>query len=356
MPPISDAPILAPIVDVRLNGWLLPPDMVPDVISIEVSEDLDSLNMFALTLNIWNFAEGKLQWIDDPKLALGVPVEIHLGYRYPLPAIPLIIGEIVGIEPEFIVDAEPKMVVRGYDFRHRLMRGTETRVFSKMTDLNMLKQIAQDVGLKGNGTDFHFKHEHVLQRNQSNFDFLQGRATRFGHRLGIAKDKEGKTLEFIPVEPGSSPALTLGKKDLIEFFPRLSTMGLLRDLEVRGWDYTGNPATVIAAKVNAANAYGKAMSVVKAYGSAGARVLDQQVMGTSEAKQVALGQVNLSWMSAFTGEGLCEGNPLLKAGCTLKLEGLGEQFSGNYLVTSTTHRVTQGSGYQTQFTVRRSAP
>lgn len=353
MPPVSSAQALAPAFAVKLNGQSLPTAMAPDLMSIEVSEDLDSLNMFTLTLNIWSFIDSSLQWIDDPQLALGVPVEIRLGYHQQLPQVPLIVGEIVGLEPEFKADAAPTMVVRGYDFRHRLMRSTETRVFTKMSDLSMLKQIAQDAGLKGGNTDFLIRHDHVLQRNQSNFDFLQGRATRYGHRLGILKDKTGKTIDFVPVvNPKPRVDLTLERQDLIEFSPRLSAMGLLGEVEVRQRDHNG--AQGIISADSAVSAYGKAKGVANAYGSGKVQILDQRVVDTNEAEKVAAGQANLLGMSTFTGEGICDGNPQLQVGKTLKLEGLGTQFTGNYLVTATTHRYTRWSGYQTEFTVRRS--
>lgn len=355
MPLPTGAQSLSPQFRVKINGQRLPQAIAPDVMSIEVSEDLDALNMFTLTLNIWDLANGQLQWIDDDRFALGMPIEIRLGYHQQIPEIPLIVGEIVGIEPEFRADASPKMVVRGYDFRHRLMRSTETRVFTKMSDLSMLKQIAQDAGLKGGKKDFLIQHDHVFQRNQSNFDFLQGRATRYGHRLGILKDKMGKTIDFVPVvSPKPRVDLTLERQDLIEFSPRLSAMGLLGEVEVRQRDHSGAQGIIIS--YSTVSAYGKAKGVANAYGSGKVQILDQRVIDTNEAEKVAAGQANLSAMSTFTGEGICEGNPQLQVGKTLKLEGLGAQFSGNYLVTATTHRYTRWSGYQTEFTVRRSAP
>lgn len=355
MPLPTGAQSLSPQFRVKINGQLLPQAIAPDLMSIEVSEDLDALNMFTLTLNIWDLANGQLQWIDDDRFALGMPVEIRLGYHQQIPDIPLIVGEIVGIEPEFRADVAPKMVVRGYDFRHRLMRSTETRVFTKMSDLSMLKQIAQEAGLKGGKTDFLIRHDHVLQRNQSNFDFLQGRATRYGHRLGILKDKTGKTIDFMPVSPEPRVDLTLERQDLIEFSPRLSAMGLLGEVEVRQWNHIGFKSQLVTSYA-AAPVYEKAKEVANAYGSGKVQILDQQVADTNEAEKVAAGQASLSAMSTFTGEGLCDGNPKLQVGKILKLEGLGTQFSGNYLVTATTHRYTRWSGYQTEFTVRRSTP
>jgi hypothetical protein len=42
------------------------------------------------------------------------------------------------------------------------------------------------------------------------------------------------------------------------------------------------------------------------------------------------------------------GNPLIKAGSVLQLEGLGTQFGGLYRVTKATHTIDQ-NGYGTEF-------
>jgi phage protein D len=55
------------------------------------------------------------------------------------------------------------------------------------------------------------------------------------------------------------------------------------------------------------------------------------------------------------GEGLSIGEPKLRAGIVVKIEGLGERFSGLYYVTSTEQRFSTKKGYQTRFAVRRNA-
>ena len=43
-------------------------------------------------------------------------------------------------------------------------------------------------------------------------------------------------------------------------------------------------------------------------------------------------------------EGTCRGTPKLKAGCTVKVEGVGSRFSGTYRVTSTHARLPRQQG------------
>ena len=53
-----------------------------------------------------------------------------------------------------------------------------------------------------------------------------------------------------------------------------------------------------------------------------------------------------------TGSGSCIGDPRGKASRVIRLDGLGEEFSGLYRITSATHRFDSG-GYSTSFQVRK---
>jgi phage protein D len=54
----------------------------------------------------------------------------------------------------------------------------------------------------------------------------------------------------------------------------------------------------------------------------------------------------------LTGSGTCIGNPEIRAGAMIRLDGLGPDFSGDYRVSSATHNM-QASGYTTSFEVRK---
>ena len=54
--------------------------------------------------------------------------------------------------------------------------------------------------------------------------------------------------------------------------------------------------------------------------------------------------------SRLTGSGSAIGDPRIRAGAIIRLEGLGPDFSGDYRVTSATHSL-DGGGYKTSFEV-----
>ena len=54
----------------------------------------------------------------------------------------------------------------------------------------------------------------------------------------------------------------------------------------------------------------------------------------------------------LTGSGTCIGDPRIRAGAVIRLDGLGPDFSGDYRVSNATHSM-QASGYTTSFEVRK---
>jgi phage protein D len=54
----------------------------------------------------------------------------------------------------------------------------------------------------------------------------------------------------------------------------------------------------------------------------------------------------------LTGSGTAIGDPRIRAGAVVKLDGMGPNFSGVYRVTSAAHTI-DGGGYRTDFKVRR---
>ena len=91
------------------------------------------------------------------------------------------------------------------------------------------------------------------------------------------------------------------------------------------------------------------------FGSSINTSVKRPVFSQAEADQIALGHLKNMALEYISGEGTCIGRTDLRAGKVIKLQGIGQRFSGNYYVTSTTHTCLPTQGYRTRFTVRRNA-
>ena len=356
---------LSPRFKVLLNDQALSSDeqktLEADVLSINVSEDIDAVSMFDVTLESWDESKQKLTWLDSETFELGNEVEIQMGFETKLKTV--FIGQITGLEPEFSSTDNAKLVVRGHDRRHLLLRGKKTKSFAKMSDAAIAKKIAQVHGLtpKVVETKPKLTLEQVLQHNQTDFEFLQERARRIGYELLVI----GKELHFRPHANDEKEVMTLSaKNDLLEFSPRLSTMTQVPQVEVRGWSMTEKKAVVGIA--NAAKEPSKMAGTTlgpdqtkKAFGKsvekASHTLISDAVSTKAEADLLAIGQLKDMAIAYITAEGTSQGLGDLRAGTTVNITDAGTKFSGLYYLTSVQHSFSEDNGYETKFTARRNS-
>src|SRR5947209_8676618 len=128
--PLGDS--IVPFAEVRVDNAPLPPAAMGDVVAVTVHQDVELPGMFALRLLNWDLAAHAITWSDSTLFALGAAVTIAVGYRGAVPTT-VFAGEVTALEPEFNAGEAPTLVVRGYDRRHRLMRGRHTRTFTSVT-------------------------------------------------------------------------------------------------------------------------------------------------------------------------------------------------------------------------------
>jgi phage protein D len=348
-------PAIAPEFQILINGSPLAAAAVADLLSVSVSETTAAASTMALRLVTWNLDRLEMTWIDDDLFAEGNEVEVQMGYVDALETI--FVGEITGLEPEFCTDEVPILTVRGYDLRHRLMRGRHTQTFTQMKDSDIASQIASDMGLTPAVEDTGTTLEYVMQRNQTHWDFLQSRARRLGYEVVISD----KTLLFRPYSNADSQVVTLTREnDIIDFYPRLTTMPLVGEVAVRGWNpkdkeaIAGRSGTGDENSIMGGSTLGVQTSVDR-FGDTQTASVVRPVWSQAEADRIAQGEFQTMALAYISGEGSCVGRTDLRSGTVVQLEGFGDRFSGAYYLTSTTHRYTPQRGYLTYFTVRRNA-
>ncbi|AFY54245.1 phage protein D [Rivularia sp. PCC 7116] len=351
----NDASLLNPNLQILIQGKSLSSGIKADLVSVTVSEDLEAPSMFELQLVTWDLVKQEMTWVDDKTFDIGNEVEIQMGYEQEIKTV--MVGEITGLEPEYTQDANPILVVRGHDLRHRLLRGHHTKSFLQMKDSDVVSQIARSRGLTPKVTDSKVKLEYILQHNQTDWEFLQERAGRIGYEVMV----DNKTLFFRPHNNSKSKISTLTYGEgLQEFLPRLSTLSQVHKFEVRGWipqekkEIVGNASVGKEAGLMGGSTSG-AKTVKKAFGESSYTIVNQAVSSKAEADGMALGQFQNGLLSYITGEGSCQGNPDLRAGKVIEIAGVGTRFSGIYYITSAKHIYSRNQGYQTSFTVKRNA-
>ncbi len=348
-----DFDTLTPEVGIRVRGQELPLAAMADLIAVSVLEDVDASSTFSFRLLSWDGVKMEARWIDDDLFMEGNPVEVRMGYRDQLE--PLCQGEITGLEPEFVHSDPPTLTVRGYDRRHRLRQGRKTRSFRNMKDSDIANDICAKANLTPDIQDSGLILGYVLQHNQTDLEFLLERA----HRIGFEVVVSDRTLYFGPRRNQKPDVLTLSPGvELLEFYPILNILDQVDEIQVRGWDPKGKEEFVGRAMARPRLMKGDRSGVdamQRSFGSRGGVAVDVPTESQAEADSLAKGWFAEMALNYIRGHGLCIGQPKIRAGTVVKIEGLGKRFSGDYYVTSAEHSYKPGSGYRTAFSVRRNS-
>ncbi|MFY1671342.1 phage late control D family protein [Plantactinospora sp. WMMB334] len=344
-----------PDFEIQCGGVRLPPEAHRDVESVTVLEDLNALSMFTVTLKNWDARRLAVTWSDATLFAVGTEVRISLGSVREL--YPVMVGEVTSLEPAFDAGRTPMLTVRGYDLRTRLFRRQRTRTFTGTRDSAIARQVAADAQLRAEVTDTRATLDYVLQNNQTDLEFLQQRAKVIGYEIFV----RDRVLYFRPPQHGRPPAAKLGVGgEISRFTPRLRALAQVAEHSVRGWDVTGKRAVVSTARAGAESSTmgGAATGPQQAgrvFDGAVSATVDLRVPDRERADEIATGHFDERALTYITGEVECGGEPRLRAGEVVEIEGAGAAFSGAYYVVSASHSVTAQQGYRTSLEVRRNA-
>jgi len=340
-------------VTIQINGQKLSDEVMAALDEAVVEDDLGQPAMFTLRFN-----DPQHKLLDGALLALGAEVKISAQGAQAAAPKPLLAGEITALEPAF-EQQNLVLVVRGYDRAHRLHRGRKTRTFTSQSDAEIVGQIARAQGFKPDAEGVAGQLSYLIQHNQTDMQFLHERAARSGCQIVV----DDKTLRFKPADaaPPAGPELTWGAT-LLAFRARMSAVAQPNEVEVRGWDPAAKRALVGKATKAAAPSKPKAgadggKAAQRAFGDAATVfVSDRPVRTQREAEKLAQAILDARSGDYLAAEGLCFGEPELRAGREVTIGGLGERLSGSYFVSATRHSYTARDGYQTQFFVngRRS--
>lgn len=335
---------------IQLDGADAPEALTQNLVEISVESSLHLPDVAMLTLH-----DPALKWIDEPKLEPGKTLRIAAMSRGP--ELPLFDGEIVELEPDFEPGIQ-RLVVRAFDRLHRLSRGRHVRSFLNVTDGDLVKKLAEEVGLTAEVGPTATVHPYVLQSNETNLEFLRRRAVMLGYLLYVKEKK----LYCGPPKPGGKAVALQWGQSLREFHPRLTTVDQVNTVTTRGWDPERKEAIIGQAQpgqgapqVGEHRAGGDlAKSAYQL--DAPYLVADRPLRVPAVADQLAQATANRHTGAFIEAEGVCGGQPDLMAGASANLVAVGDRFSGTYFVTSATHLYNTKQGYTTRFSVSGGRP
>lgn len=363
-----------PELSIEINGKSSS-TLFGSVVEIVVDTTIFSACMFTILFEEEPNTSGDLEYVDDTStFKLGALVKIWAKVVDPhtLGEISgtLIKGEITAIEPLFREDGQIRLRIRGYDKAHRLMMGKKSRTFGDgnspdaISEEEIIEKIAKENKLRVASIDGRIsglQYDHVMQFNQSDWDFLWSRARLMGCQVYV----DGDVLYFEEAgkERGETVQLYWGE-NLSRFEPRIVSAGGATKTSASGWSSVDGAA----ARAELSSVSSKTIAVIPGNKStAGAQIKEafaiaedtvinpfvkniQAARVLSEARLVE----HESQFVRAAGE-VTEGDPRLLAGTMINVSNIGRRFSGNYYITEARHIYGNGN-YKVQFQVSGRNP
>jgi phage protein D len=323
------------------------------------------------------FLDIALDVLGKAGLQLGTAVQVLGGVRDDPTARPLVEGEVTALEGLY-GEGHPYTVVRGASLDHRLQRVRRTRTLLNIKDSDLARQVASAAGIPAGTIDATTATHPVLgQDNQTDWQLLRERAEEDGFEVGVA---EGK-LYFraaSTASTGTKVKVTAGE-NLLAFGPRVSTAGLVPEVEVRAWDPVNakavavkKPVAASGVSIGAGDPVAAARKFLKAGPPAAAAtnadlgpapsqqariVFDRALTIDGNSTQAvtdtagALAEHAASGFAEADGEML--GDARVVAGAVLDVDGVPAEFAGTWTVSRARHVFdhNHGGGYRTEFVV-----
>jgi hypothetical protein len=377
----AGTPRFAPEFGIAVNDNPVPAALRASISGVSFQTALEGSDRVELTVINEN-----LRWLDDPALRLDNKLALSIGYA-PDPLKQVFVGDIVGHTAAFPSGGFPTLTVAAQDRREHLQQGAKARWFGisipkvgnyPLPDQAAVGLVAVESGLipifdpvgaaiavilggveliaaADNPND----RQKLIRKQERESDgaFLSRIAKENAWEMLIdhSEPQGGHKLRFMSPLDHVMPDVTLRYgHSLIEFTPRVSTVGQIVSVTALVW--------IAKIKTQFAITVGwdwdrMALTLDISAGSMPSRkgpsdVLIAQPVTLASAARTIVGELIPKLNKRLTGSGSTVGDPRIRAGSVLQLEGLGAEFGGLYRVTSATHSI-DGGGYRTSFDVRK---
>lgn len=336
-----------------------------------VSHHIRGLGFQPFPTNVRVGPAGALSGAGDGQFDVANSLDLELGYADG-PLEPVFAGEITGVQASFPSSGMPTLTIVAHDHLHRLSQGSYARGFGFLPDAviaailsaeNLLLPVIDPAVAAGSTAiavlNAIFRGTGTKQKSQSHLELLQEIATLYDADFWV----DGDVLYLSRFMKEYTPRLTLRYgESLIDFSPQVSTVGrvaavaakfTLREIPLDFlvsvfWDFDRE---TLGISVVPGAAAATAKTLIGAFDS----IVDQPVSNPADIVNSALvitRELRNKINNRMTGRGSAVGDPRIRAGAVVRLDGMGPDFSGDYRVVKATHTI-DGGGYRTAFEVRK---
>ena len=311
--------------------------------------------MSAMELRFFNSAtvdqEGNdfaFEYADNTLLSIGNSLRVLAGDQ--IDPQELFLGTITGIEIMVERDQQPVLTVLAEDALQKARMTRRTCLHSAGSVQSIVQAVASDLGISAQVSGLNDSVDAQLQFNESDLAFLRRLLDRFDADLQIV----GNSLQV-------SPRTDIRRNELaLQLNSQLLSIRACADLAHQvsritfaGWDFAAGREIQVQNNASADAGPGQGRTGSTFVGDAVGERLEHlphvNVQNQAEAQALVNACYAQRTRRFVRAEGLAVGNPNLRVGTHVTLQGIGPRFENTYYVTETHHRYDTTHGYQTQF-------
>jgi len=232
--------------------------------------------------------------------------------------------------------------VRAYDLLHRLRKRQPVRLHVQMTAADLARELVADLGVSVEASDGGPLHERIFQVGLSDLDLLD----RTARRAGLYFTLQDGVCCLLTLSGGDDSRTLRWGDSLLEARLEVNGDPACRSVSALGWD----PARAETRHGTASGARsGRSVSTEVApadVGGSGDRTrLNVAVGDDRQADALAQADLDLAVAREVTLWGVAEGDPGLRPGCAVELEGVAPPLQGTYVLCSVEHRIDAEHGF-----------
>ncbi len=327
-------------INVVVNGTNLDN---PGVISFAVTFQTNSISFAEIVLHDGEVSLRDFKLSSDSNFAPGSEVELQIGHNAD-DVEPIFKGIIVRhqIKASHLGGTSLTLEIKSAAVKMSHVR--KTRHFLEKKDSDIIETLIGDHGLTAEvDSDFKTEHERMIQYNITDWDFMLMRAEANGKLVYVEDDKVIVAKPEVK-ETGDTPKATFGD-NIFEFEVESESRDQFKGGKAIAWDHSSQELLEQEAEAPGDIAEAGAPSADDMAGSLGEaefKLRHAGELGDDELKAWSDGKLQRSRLSRIRGRVQLNGDPKLKPGGTLVLEGLSEAFNGPVFISAVRHHVASG--------------
>ncbi len=258
-----------------------------------------------------------------PHLTPGAALRVSLGaWREPL-----FEGEVTAVDSVHAASGTCQLRVRGQEVLHRLRDRQPVRAHVQVTVEDLARELVADLGLRVEASEAGPRGQHLIQHGQSDLEWLVEQSERWGLWWVL----DGRVLRLLSLA-GHGEALPLRwGESLVEASVETRGPSACRAVASAGWN--ASRGEVYTARAGDA-------------GSGPGRTL---VEGRTESAAHAEARARAEWAYQRARErvltGVARGDPRLRPGTRVELQGVLPGTEGRYVLTTVTHTMDARHGF-----------